>query len=399
MIPLTRTLADVEFRPVSWLWPRYVPLGKVTVLEGDPGLGKSLVVADVAARITTGTRMPDGSASDLPGPASVVVLTAEDDVSDTLRPRLEAAGADLNRVTVWETVLEDDGTERLPSVPDDLGLLAGVVRRTAAKLVVVDPFTAFLSASIDAWKDAEVRRALTPLATLAADLGIAVVLIRHWTKTSATNPLHRGGGSIAITAASRSILLVAEHPQDETVRVLASVKSNLTARPPSLRFGIGLVGGVPVVEWRGEIDLSAKDLTAVGREMSPERAAVIGYVADRGEPVTADEVAQALGMTPENARAHLARAAKAGQLIRVGTGRYTALSQSHQSHILSSDVTTVTVVTRDSGERNLSPPRCRCGGRLRSSEHAGWLKCVRCSNYIRENDPALQLQMRGAQTG
>lgn len=393
MMPTTRTLADVEPRPVSWLWPGRVPLGKLTIVEGDPGLGKSLVVADLAARVTTGACMPDGSVSDLPGPANVVILAAEDDAGDTLRPRMEAAGADLTRVTIWETVIGDDGTERLPALPDDLGLLAGIVRRTAAKLVVVDPFTAFLSGTIDAWKDAEVRRALTPLAVLAADLGVAVILVRHWTKTPAANPLHRGGGSIAITAASRSVLVVAEHPQDETVRVLAAVKANLSARPPSLAFGIELVGDVPVIGWRGEIDLTAKDLAGGGREVSPERAAVLAYVAGRGEPVTADEVAQALGWTHENARAHLSRAARSGQLTRVASGRYSLplshVTLSHQSHILSSPVTSVTDVTCDSRERLLSQPRCRCGGVLGPSEREGWLRCRSCRQYVRASDPAL----------
>ena len=403
MIPTVRTLADVEPRPICWVWPAYLPLGKITVLEGDPGLGKSLVVVDLVGRVTTNALMPDGSASDLPGPANVLLLAAEDDPSDTLRPRLEAAGADLSRVYLWETVTTDQVT-RLPLVPEDVGMLASVVTEIGAKLVVIDPVSAFLSPRVDAWKDAEVRRALTPLGLLAADLGIALVVIRHWTKSSTLNPLHRGGGSIAFSAAARSILAVVQHPEDDQVRVLVSIKSNLAARPPALAFEIERVGMAPVIQWKGPVELASEDLTGAGRNPSPERAAVLAYAKAAGRAVGIREVAEALNMNKSTARWHLSQAAKAGQLVRTATGLYqypttsspngsNSTNNTNNANNLESvhingvgDVGDVGAVG-DDGRRY---HRCySCGGALVEPEdRPGWLRCQACGLWSRVDDPA-----------
>ena len=381
MTPVVRRLADIETRPVSWLWTGYAPLGKLTILEGHPGMGKSLVLSDLIARITTGRTMPDGSASDLPGPANVLLLASEDDASDTLRPRLEAAGADLNRVYLWETIVSDD-VSRLPALPEDTGTLASVVVEADVKLVVVNPLMSFLSPRIDAWKDAEVRRVLTPLAVLAADLGIAVVAVRHWTKSPTLNPLHRGSGSIAFSAAARSVLMVGQHPEDDDLRVLVSLKSNLGPRPPALAFEIEQAGTAPVVRWRGPVDLATTDLTSAGRDPSPVRSAVLAYVKGAGRPVHSKEVAEALGLTGTTARWHLHEAVKAGQLVRVGAGLYRPAAGSNG--------TTHNGVVPDHFDDTECGHRCySCGGLLVEPEdRPGWLRCLACGLWSRVDDPA-----------
>jgi hypothetical protein len=402
MTPILRTLSDVAPQPICWLWRNYVPLGKLVVIEGHPGTGKSVVTADLIARVTTGVAMPDGSTSDLRGPANVVILAAEDDPADTLRPRLQAAGADLSRVHLWETITTDE-VSRLPMFPEDVATLANVVAETGAKLVVIDPITAFLSPRVDAWKDAEVRRALTPLSLLAADMGIAVLTIRHWTKALTANPLHRGGGSIAFVAAARSILAVVQHPEDDELRVLASIKSNLAARPPSLAFEIEQAGTVPVIRWKGPVDLSANDLTGAGRDPSPERSAVLAFVKGAGRPVGSKEVAEALGMTTSTARWHLSAAAKAGQLVRTATGLYEYPTSSSSNGTNSSNNTNnannlesvhINSVggVGDVGAVGDDGRRChRCGGLLLASpDRPGWLRCRGCGWWCREDDPALR---------
>ncbi len=249
--PVIIQMAAVQPQCVEWLWPGRVPLGKLTVLEGDPGLGKSTLTLDLAARVSRGARMPDG----VPGASGgVVILTAEDGLADTVRPRLDAAGAELDWIIALTGVrLEEQGFERQPVLPGDLPALASAITDVQAKLVVVDPLFAYLGGATDTFKDADIRRALAPLAGLAETSGAAVVVVRHWTKGQG-NALYRGGGSIGITAAARSVLLVARDPDDPDehgCRVFASAKSNLSAPPPSLTYRIEPAGSSTRISWVG----------------------------------------------------------------------------------------------------------------------------------------------------
>lgn len=250
-------LSDVQAEAVRWLWAGRIPLAKMTVLDGDPGLGKSTLTLDLAARVTTSGRMPDGSAGAMGG---VVLLTAEDGLGDTVRPRLEAAGADLARVVALSSI--GTGRDRRPVVlPEDIETVTAAIRRVGAVLVVVDPLMAFLSGKVDSHRDQDVRRALAQLATLAEETGAALVVVRHLNKTAAGNPLYRGGGSIGIVGAARAGLLVARDPADEDRRILATTKCNLAAEPRSWRWRLEAEPGLPVcVRWIEECDLRAADL-------------------------------------------------------------------------------------------------------------------------------------------
>jgi AAA domain len=226
-------------------------LGKLTVLEGDPGLGKSTIALDLAARVSGGAPMPDGA----PGvEGGVVLLTAEDGLGDTVRPRLEAAGADCARVVALTGVrLEDQDFERPAVLPNDLRALEQAIAEVHARLVIVDPLAAFLGSNIDSWRDQDVRRALHPLAQLAERFGVAVLVIRHWTKAQG-RAVYRGGGSIGITAAARSVLLVARDPDDPDEngrRILAPVKCNLSAPPSSLAYRLEAAEAVARIAWAG----------------------------------------------------------------------------------------------------------------------------------------------------
>ena len=257
--PIGRLLSEVRAEQVDWVWPRRIPRGKLSIWEGDPGVGKSAATTDVAARVSAGHPWPDGTPGEAGG---VVLLSAKDGLADTIRPRLEAAGGDPSKVLALATVCDARG-ERLLSIPEDLSFVRLGIERVDALLVVVDPLMAFLSGGVNSHRDQDVRRALAPLAALAEDTGAAVVVVRHLTKAAGGHTLYRGGGSIGIIGAARSALLVAKHPEDENLRVLAGLKSNLGPLAPSLAFTLaGTTSGAVRVEWKGETPHTAAALLA-----------------------------------------------------------------------------------------------------------------------------------------
>lgn len=237
---------------VYFFWRRYIPLGKITVLDGDPDLGKSLLTTDLVARATSKALMPDGSLG-LDGGA--VLLNAEDDEGDTIVPRLISAGADLDRVRILKTVTTREG-EREIEIPGDIDAIRDAALAVDARLIIIDPLMAFLSLKANSWRDQDVRRALRPLAQLAGDIRAAIVVIRHLNKSNVeANPLYRGGGSIGIIGAARSGLLVGTDPDDASgeTRILAVTKSNLSRKAPSLRYQIvGDNNNIPFIKWLGE---------------------------------------------------------------------------------------------------------------------------------------------------
>jgi AAA domain-containing protein len=197
------------------------------------------------------------------GAAGVVIISAEDGVADTIKPRVMAAGGDPSKILFLDTVPEGADGERLLSLPKDVPIIGRAVGRVEAKLVIIDPLMAFINPRLDPYKDQDVRQALTPLKIMAEDKGAAVVIVRHFTKDSDKKAIHRGGGSIAIGGVARSGLLVAEHPEDEDRRVLAPFKSNLAKLAPSLEFSlVGAGNGAVRVQWGEETTLGADALLA-----------------------------------------------------------------------------------------------------------------------------------------
>jgi AAA domain len=278
-------VADVAVEPVRWLWPGRIPLGKITALDGDPGVGKSTLTLTLAAKVTTGSPFSDQARPEI---GDVILLSAEDEIGDTIRPRLEAAGADLGRCWVLPDIRPEGEPPRPPELPLDLDQLEGYAKDRRAALVIIDPLMAFLSGQVDAHRDQDVRRALAAMAAMAARTGAAVVIVRHMNKSAAGSPLYRGGGSIGIIGAARAGLLVAPDPDDETDtrRVLAVSKSNLAAKPPSLAYrivGDDLYDTARVV-WEGATSHTAEGLLGhpVDRP-SPEQ--------DRAETFLAEQLA------------------------------------------------------------------------------------------------------------
>jgi hypothetical protein len=303
-------LADVRPERVAWLWPGRIPRGKLTVLIGDPGLGKSFVMGDVTARVTVGADWPDGGAAPQ---GAVVLLTAEDGLGDTVRPRVDVMGGDAARVAVLAGIRRagapDDAPPSAFDIARDLAHLEAAVRETGAVLVIVDPLSAYLGGT-DSHNNAEVRGLLAPLAALAERCAVAVVAIMHFNKSAERRALLRVVGSIGFVAAPRAVFAVAPDPEDDGRRLLLPVKLNIAAHPPGLAYRLEPVrhpDGFEVarVVWDSNpVALTADE--ALAEPERPEERAKWEHAADflrellAGGPVEADEVkrqARAAGIT------------------------------------------------------------------------------------------------------
>ncbi len=220
-------VSDVPAGDVRWLWPGKVPIGKLSLLVGDPGRGKSLLSLDLAARLSLGRVWPDGQANTLP-PSSTLLLSAEDDVADTIRPRLEAMGADVRYVRSMRGLFSE-GFYKGFQLPRDLPTLEEAVENTPdVRLVVIDPLMAFLSAGA-ASNNSALRTLLATLQEMSERLGFAVLALTHLTKASGASPLYRAMGSLALTAASRAVWTLWPD-QDEPERTFfIPLKCNLSA--------------------------------------------------------------------------------------------------------------------------------------------------------------------------
>jgi putative DNA primase/helicase len=247
-------LTDVKAVRVDWLWKHRIPYSAVTVFDGDPGLGKSTLTLDIAARLTTGRAIPtDGEPLTV---GNVLMLADEDSPGATIRPRFEAAAGDCNRLLLLEGA---DGVDYV-SFPSSADAIIERIRADGITLFIIDPLMAHLDDNIDAHKDASMRRVMRSLARMAAETQCAVVAVRHFTKQTGVGALHRGGGSIGISGAARSVLAIAPDADDPegargSMRLVAPIKSNLCkkAAAVSLRI-IEAEGQMPRLEWLGETD-------------------------------------------------------------------------------------------------------------------------------------------------
>ena len=261
---IMRPFSEIKPETLRWLWPGRIPLGKLNLLVGDPGLGKSLATIDIAARVSRGVSFPDGEACK---PGAVIIASAEDDPADTIRPRLDTAAADIARVHILEgmhvTLTDNSTVERafdletgIPTLEDALARIGGV------RLIIIDPISAYLGGA-DSNTNAEVRGILAPLAALAAKHGVAILCVTHLRK-SAGPAVHRAIASIAFTAAARAVWAVASDPSDVERRIMLPVKQNLGPNVGGLAFRVEAQNGVPRLNWEsGAVNLDANEILNV----------------------------------------------------------------------------------------------------------------------------------------
>jgi len=256
--PVMIRLSEVQPTEIRWLWPQRIALGKLTLIVGDPDLGKSFLTLDMAARVSTGTPWPDRPEKDN-ATGGVVLLSAEDDLSDTIRPRLDAAGADVRRILALSAVSHFDATtdrqrEYLFNLADDLPALERAIQEVGVcRLVIIDPISAYMGSRTDSHRNADVRGVLAPLASLAAQHGVAVVAVSHMRKSDGP-AMYRAMGSLAFVAAPRATYAVAKDRDDPTGkrRLMLPVKNNLANDTSGMAFCLGknsIGHSVPVVRW------------------------------------------------------------------------------------------------------------------------------------------------------
>ncbi len=251
--------ADVTTKAVEWMWHGRIPEGKLTMFDGDPDLGKSVVTMDIAARVSTGRPFPDGAPNEA---GNVLIVNVEDGADDTIVPRLKAHGADLSRVFLFSSVPDADGGTRLLELPQDIMILEKKVVQRGARLLILDPVLTMLGG--DANKDQDARKALAPIRDMAERTGVTVICVRHLNKNVSLSAIQRGGGNMGLIGVARAGAFFAQHPDDDKLRVMAVHKSNLAQRPPSLSYRIvtSEVHDTARVEWAGTTDHDANSLAS-----------------------------------------------------------------------------------------------------------------------------------------
>ena len=232
-------MSDVQVEPIRWLWKGRLARGKLALLMGDPGLGKSLITHWLAARVSVGGDWPDAGQCER---AAAIVFTIEDSLSDTVKPRLVAAGADMDRVLSVRGVVNPKASldEKMFALEEHIGLLEALIVEEGASLVVMDPVSAYLGANVNSHKEADVRRVLGPLSLMAERTGVAVLMVIHLNKGKDIAALNRATGSVAFPAVSRIVLGVVADPTDEDNkrRLLLPLKCNIARMPPGLGYRI-----------------------------------------------------------------------------------------------------------------------------------------------------------------
>ena len=279
-VPMIR-MSEVQQTEVEWLWYPYIPFGKLTIIQGNPGEGKTFFAMQLAAACTNRRFLPQMEPFE---PFNMIFQTAEDGLGDTVKPRLLSAEADLERVLVI-----DDADNPLTLADERI---ENAIRENNARLVIIDPLQAFLGANVDMNRANEVRPIFRRLADVAQAANCAIVMIGHLNKASGSQSTYRGLGSIDITAVVRSLLFIGKVKTDPTTRVIVHEKSSLAPPGQSLAFSLGDEKGF---RWIGAYDISAEDLLAGGEgsktELKQEQAAkLIEQFLSEGRKVSIAEI-------------------------------------------------------------------------------------------------------------
>jgi hypothetical protein len=240
-------MADVEPEAVCFFWRPYIALGKLTLLEGDPEVGKSWLTLAIASATSTGAPLPGEEHEEPKMPGKVLLLSAEDDFSDTIRVRLDMLGADPSRITAVAEpfMLDEAGIKRLRKA----------ITKTDPEIVIIDPLIAYTSEKLDVFRPNHVRKMMTLLKELADSEDCAILAVRHFRKSSADKAIHQGAGSIDYAAAARSMIIVVADDEDPDRRIMAHAKCSYARKGPTHAYR--LADGL---HWEGEVDVTANQL-------------------------------------------------------------------------------------------------------------------------------------------
>lgn len=246
---IMQCIEDIKSEQIDWAWHKRIARGKITVIAGDPNLGKSLITVDLASRVSNGDKMPDGTAGIQ---CDVIIISAEDGTADTIRPRLEAAGADLSRIHIIDGIKETDKStgeviERSFLLSDISELEEVIKSNPEIGIIFIDPISAFVG-NIDSHKNSDVRSLLAPLASLAERYKVAVVAVSHLNKSD-TKAVYKVSGSLAFVAAARAAFMVMKDKNDATRRLFIPLKNNLAPDTEGMAYRIEGVDDVAKIVW------------------------------------------------------------------------------------------------------------------------------------------------------
>ena len=258
-------MEDIKCENVEWLWYPFVPYGKITIIQGDPGEGKTTLVLQMIAKLTRGETIINSETKE---PINVIYQTAEDGLSDTIKPRLVAANADCSKVLV----IDDKET---PLTMLDVRLEKAIAE-TSARLVVLDPIQGFLGADVDMHRANEIRPVMKHIAEIAEKYRCAIILVGHMNKCNMGKSAYRGLGSIDFQAAARSVLIVGRIKNEPEIRVVCQIKNSLAPEAKSIAFKLSEKNGF---EWLGECDVKAEELLC-GTAKGMKQKTAINFLED-----------------------------------------------------------------------------------------------------------------------
>ena len=303
------SMDEIQAEEIKWLWKPYIPFGKLTIVQGDPGEGKTTFVLRLAAQLSQGKGFDDSM--EISEPMNVIYQTAEDGLADTIKPRLLSANADCSKIKVI------DDTEKSLYMDDERLEIA--IREQNAKLLILDPLQAYLGDRVDMNRANEAREMTKKLSAMAERTGCAVILVGHMNKGSGAKAAYRGIGSIDFFAIARSVLLVGRVPNDSSIRAIVQIKNNLEKEGETMAFRLSDSG----FQWLGESDISADELLSGCSSTDKHKTAVefLQNVLSDGKEVPASSIfaqARALGVskrTMENIKQELGvKSIKSGNL-------------------------------------------------------------------------------------
>jgi hypothetical protein len=317
-------LSDVPGKPLNWLWSGRIPFGHLTLLDAIPGCGLSLFTLTLAACISSGSPLPDGTPT-LPG--NVILFAPYDSASDTLKPRLEAAGGDPARVLLFRPLVEEasrtTSRARSFSLPYDLHHLANTIRHLDARLVILDPASAIPGLS----------RCLPALMDLAHQTNCAILLTRSLSQPPA-DPLRSSCPTSPLLEAARSRMLLTPDPGDERHHLLLTTRHSLCVQPTILAYDILFSdGGIPTIQWLDERDRSQLARLCTGPLLSSHRQAILRFLQNSASPQSIPAILEATCYDHEAGRKMLTRMKMAGELVATARGLYTTANHPSLAHL------------------------------------------------------------------
>jgi putative DNA primase/helicase len=293
--PILTKLSDVQPLPIKFLWHNRIPSGMASLFVGDPGFGKTWLAYDCSARVSRGAPWPDmnGFSENKAPLGSVVLLSAEDDIRYTIRPRLDSLGADPNKIVALEGIKTKSGKKFFNLQHDLLSLRQAILSLRDCRLVVIDPLSAYFGLGRDSYKDTEVRSILAPLIAVVEETGVALIMIMHLNKSYNLKAVHRISSSVAFAACARAVWLIAPDPNDITNRrrLFLPAKSNILIEPTGLSFT--LKDGKVMYE-DGVVETSADQALNPGNTIgAPEKERAVKWLSELlgpGKSMLSDEI-------------------------------------------------------------------------------------------------------------